>query len=124
MLPFFAGNEIIGTVKERIKHMVEQISSVAEFDAVLNGNKSVFVDFFATWCGPCKMVGPVVEKISETETDVKFVKVDVDEVGELAQRYGIMSIPALMAFREGEKVGEIVGFAPEPQLKALADKAK
>ena len=123
-MPFFAGNEIIGTVKERIKHMVEQISSVAEFDAVLNGNKSVFVDFFATWCGPCKMVGPVVEKISETETDVKFVKVDVDEVGELAQRYGIMSIPALMAFREGEKVGEIVGFAPEPQLKALADKAK
>jgi thioredoxin 1 len=124
VLPFFAGNEIIGTVKERIKHMVEQISSVAEFDAVLNGNKSVFVDFFATWCGPCKMVGPVVEKISETEADVKFVKVDVDEVGELAQRYGIMSIPALMAFREGEKVGEIVGFAPEPQLKALADKAK
>jgi thioredoxin 1 len=124
MLPFFAGNEIIGTVKERIKHMVEQISSVAEFDAVLNGNKSVFVDFFATWCGPCKMVGPVVEKISETEADVKFVKVDVDEVGELAQRYGIMSIPALMAFKEGEKVGEIVGFAPEPQLKALADKAK
>lgn len=124
MLPFFAGNEIIGTVKERIKHMVEQISSVAEFDAVLNGNKSVFVDFFATWCGPCKMVGPVVEKISETEAGVKFVKVDVDEVGELAQRYGIMSIPALMAFKEGEKVGEIVGFAPEPQLKALADKAK
>ena len=124
MLPFFAGNEIIGTVKERIKHMVEQISSVAEFDAVLNGNKSVFVDFFATWCGPCKMVGPVVEKISETEADVKFVKVDVDEVGELAQRYGIMSIPALMAFKDGEKVGEIVGFAPEPQLKALADKAK
>ena len=104
--------------------MVEQISSAAEFDAVLSGNKSVFVDFFATWCGPCKMVGPVVEKISETEADVKFVKVDVDEVGELAQRYGIMSIPALMAFKEGEKVGEIVGFAPEPQLKALADKAK
>lgn len=104
--------------------MVEQISSVAEFDAVLSANKSVFVDFFATWCGPCKMVGPVVEKISGEEADVKFVKVDVDEVGELAQRYGIMSIPALMAFKDGEKVGEIVGFVSEPQLKALADKAK
>ena len=104
--------------------MVEQISSAAEFDAVLSANKSVFVDFFATWCGPCKMVGPVVEKISETETDVKFVKVDVDEVGELAQRYGIMSIPALMVFKDGEKAGEIVGFAPETQLKALSDKAK
>ncbi len=104
--------------------MVEQISSAAEFDAVLSANKSVFVDFFATWCGPCKMVGPVVEKVSETEPDVKFVKVDVDEVGELAQRYGIMSIPALMAFRNGEKAGEIVGFVPEPQVRALADKAK
>ena len=104
--------------------MVEQISSAAEFDAVLSANKSVFVDFFATWCGPCKMVGPVVEKVSETEPDVKFVKIDVDEVGELAQRYGIMSIPALMAFRNGEKAGEIVGFVPEPQVRALADKAK
>ena len=104
--------------------MVEQISSAAEFDAVLSANKSVFVDFFATWCGPCKMVGPVVEKVSETEPDVKFVKVDVDEVGELAQRYGIMSIPALMAFRNGEKAGEIVGFVPEPQVRALAEKAK
>ncbi len=104
--------------------MVEQISSAAEFDAVLSANKSVFVDFFATWCGPCKMVGPVVEKVSETEPDVKFVKVDVDEVGELAQRYGIMSIPALMAFKDGEKAGEIVGFVPEPQVRALADKAK
>lgn len=104
--------------------MVEQISSAAEFDAVLSANKSVFVDFFATWCGPCKMVGPVVEKVSETEPDVKFVKIDVDEVGELAQRYGIMSIPALMAFRNGEKAGEIVGFVPEPQVRALAEKAK
>ena len=104
--------------------MVEQISSAAEFDAVLSANKSVFVDFFATWCGPCKMVGPVVEKVSETEPDVKFVKVDVDEVAELAQRYGIMSIPALMAFRNGEKAGEIVGFVPEPQVRALAEKAK
>lgn len=104
--------------------MVEQISSVEEFDALLKANKSVFVDFFATWCGPCKMVGPVVEKISAEETDVKFVKVDVDEVGALAQRYGIMSIPALFAFKDGEKVGEIVGFVPEPQLKALAAKAK
>ena len=66
-----------------MKHMVEQISFAAEFDAVLSANKSVFVDFFATWCGPCKMVGPVVEKVSETEPDVKFVKIDVDEVGEL-----------------------------------------
>ncbi len=104
--------------------MVEQVKSVAEFDAVLSSNKSVFVDFFATWCGPCKMVGPLVEKISEEETDIKFVKVDVDQVGELAQRYGIMSIPALMVFRDGEKVDGIVGFVPESRLKELAAKAR
>ncbi|MBQ9329282.1 MAG: thioredoxin [Solobacterium sp.] len=104
--------------------MVNQVTTVEEFDAVLKENKSVFVDFFATWCGPCKMVGPVVEKVSETEPNVAFVKVDVDEVGELAQRYGIMSIPALFSFKDGEKAGEIVGFAPEDQIRALADKAK
>ena len=104
--------------------MVEQINTTEEFDAVLNNNKSVFVDFFATWCGPCKMVGPVVEQVSEEEGDVKFVKVDVDELGDVAQRFGIASIPALFAFKDGEKVGEIVGFAPAPQVKALAEKAK
>ncbi len=104
--------------------MVNQISTAAEFDALLKANKSVFVDFFATWCGPCKMVGPVVEKISEDMTDVTFVKVDVDQVGDLAQRYGIMSIPTLLAFKDGENVGQVVGFVPEPQLRALAEKTK
>ena len=104
--------------------MVNQISTAEEFDAVLKANKSVFVDFFATWCGPCKMVGPVVEKVSEKMNDVTFIKVDVDEVGELAQRYGIMSIPAMFGFKDGEKVGEIVGFVPEPQVIDLAEKTR
>lgn len=104
--------------------MVEQVKTIEEFDEVLNNNKSVFVDFFATWCGPCKMVGPVVEKVSESVSDVKFIKVDVDEVGEAAQRYGIMSIPAMFVFRDGAKVGEQVGFAPEGTVKALAESAR
>ena len=104
--------------------MVEQVKTTAEFDALLKDNASVFVDFFATWCGPCKMVGPVVEKVSEKVPGVKFVKVDVDELGDVAQRYGIMSIPALFAFKNGVKVDEIVGFVPEPQVLALAEKAK
>lgn len=104
--------------------MVEMIKTTEEFDAVLKDNPSVFVDFFATWCGPCKMVGPVVDKVSEKVTGVKFVKVDVDELGDVAMRYGIQSIPALFAFKNGAKVGEIVGFVPEPQVKALAEKAK
>ena len=102
--------------------MVEQIRTTEQFDALVKDNKSVVVDFFATWCGPCKMVGPVVETVSQQLPDVKFVKVDVDELGDLAMRYGIMSIPAIFAFKNGEKVGEQVGFAPEPMIKALAVK--
>ena len=104
--------------------MVEQIKTTEQFDALLKDNKSVVVDFFATWCGPCKMVGPVVETVSEQLSDVKFVKVDVDELGDIASRYGIMSIPAIFAFKDGEKVGEQVGFAPEPMIKALAEKTR
>ena len=100
------------------------IETEKEYDALLAENKAVFVDFYADWCGPCKMVSPIVEKLSEKNTEVTFVKVNVDDVPELAQRYGIMSIPALMAFRNGEKAGEIVGFVPEPQVRALAEKAK
>ena len=102
--------------------MVEQIKTTEQFDTLLKDNSSVVVDFFATWCGPCKMVGPVVEKVSEGMPNVKFVKVDVDELGDIASRYGIMSIPAIFAFKDGEKVGEQVGFAPEPMIKALAEK--
>lgn len=104
--------------------MVEQIKTTEQFDTLLKDNKSVVVDFFATWCGPCKMVGPVVETVSEQLSDVKFVKVDVDELGDIASRYGIMSIPAIFAFKDGEKVGEQVGFAPEPMIKALAEKTR
>ena len=104
--------------------MVEQIKTTEQFDTLLKDNKSVVVDFFATWCGPCKMVGPVVETVSEQLSDVKFVKVDVDELGDIASRYGIMSIPAIFAFKDGEKVGEQVGFAPEPIIKALAEKTR
>ncbi|MBR2677347.1 MAG: thioredoxin [Solobacterium sp.] len=102
--------------------MVEQIKTTEQFDTLLKDNKSVVVDFFATWCGPCKMVGPVVETVSEQLSDVKFIKVDVDELGDIASRYGIMSIPAIFAFKDGEKVGEQVGFAPEPMIRALAEK--
>ena len=104
--------------------MVEQIKTTEQFDALLKDNKSVVVDFYATWCGPCKMVGPVVEKVSEEMTDVKFVKVDVDELGDLASRYGIMSIPAVFSFKDGQKVGEQIGFGPEPVIKALAEKTR
>lgn len=100
------------------------VKTVAEYDQLLKDNKSVFVDFYADWCGPCKMVGPLVEELSEEEKDVTFVKVNVDENPDIAQRYGIMSIPTLIAFKDGEIAGSILGFQPKEALKQLADKAK
>lgn len=100
------------------------IKSKDEYDALLKNNSAVFVDFFATWCGPCKMVSPIVEKLAAVNTDVVFVKVDVDETPDIAAQYGIMSIPTLMAFKHGEGAGTIVGFRPEPEIQKLVDAAK
>lgn len=100
------------------------INSTNEYDAILKDNTSVFVDFYADWCGPCKMVGPLVEELSNEMKDVKFVKVNVDNLPDVAQRYGIMSIPTLLAFKNGELVGNIVGFQPKEALAQLANKTK
>ncbi len=99
------------------------IKSAAEYDAVLNNNEKVFVDFYADWCGPCKMLGPVVEEVSHEYEDVKFIKVNVDQLPDVAGRYGIMSIPTMLVFRNGEKVESAVGFMPKEQIKALVERA-
>ena len=78
------------------------------------------VDFFATWCGPCKMLAPVLEEVSkEFEGRAKVVKVDVDEVSILASRYGVMSIPTLLFFKDGSLVHEQIGLLPPNQLLNL-----
>ena len=95
------------------------IKNKAEYDQVLADNKSVFVDFYADWCGPCKMVGPVLEEISKDYADIKFVKVNVDDNPEIAQQYGIMSIPTMIGFKNGEKVAASLGFMPREELEAV-----
>ena len=100
------------------------VKNTAEYDQILKENTSVFVDFYADWCGPCKMVGPLVEELAKEETSVKFVKVNVDDNPDIAQRYGIMSIPTLIAFKNGEIVGNILGFQPKEVLAELVAKTK
>ena len=102
--------------------MAKQFTDAAFKDEVLASELPVLVDFYADWCGPCKMVGPVVDKISDTVASVKFVKVNVDDFPEIAQRYGIMSIPTLIAFKNGQPVDQILGFHPEEELRALIAK--
>ena len=74
----------------------------------------VLVDFYANWCGPCKMLSPVLEKISN---DIKIVKVDIDKYPDLARTYGVMSIPCLIIFENNKELKRNIGFIPEPKLK-------
>ena len=91
---------------------------------VVNSPVPVFVDFWAEWCGPCRMVGPVVEELSgDYDGKIKFVKVNVDEANELASKYNIFSIPTLMILNKGEIVAQQVGAASKETYKNMIDKA-
>ena len=85
-----------------------KIVDAKEFDIEIS-KETVFVDFYADWCGPCKMMTPIVEEIEKEKTDIKFIKVNVDNAEEIAMRYGIMSIPTFILFRNGTLVSKIVG---------------
>lgn len=74
------------------------------------------VDFFATWCGPCKMLSPVLEELEEDRSDFKVVKIDIDKEQALARSYGIMSVPTLILFKDGKEIAKKVGFMPKELL--------
>lgn len=88
------------------------------FEEVINNNEKVIVDFWASWCMPCKMVAPIFEKLAKKyKGTIVFAKVNVDENPEIAAKFGIMSIPNFIIFKNGEKIGEIVGAMPEEVLE-------
>ncbi len=100
------------------------VENLKEFDEILADHTSVVVDFYADWCGPCKMLAPVFEKVSNETEGVAFIKVNVDANIELAQRYGISTIPTLLAFKNGAIVNQVVGYVPEPNLVKFVESSK
>jgi thioredoxin 1 len=103
--------------------MAEIILDSGNFDEeVLNSSVPVLVDFWAEWCGPCKMLGPVISSIAEKyEGKLKVCKLNVDDNMELAEQYFISSIPAVKFFKNGEVVNESIGFVPQPKLEAIIE---
>ncbi len=92
----------------------------ADFEAeVLKSDKTVLVDFWAVWCGPCRMLSPAVDQVAEENPDIKVCKVNVDEEQQLAIKYGVMSIPTLLVFKGGELVNQSVGVIPKEEVLNL-----
>ena len=93
------------------------------FDSITSSGL-VLVDFWATWCGPCRMLSPVVDEVAEERTDVKVGKVNVDEQMELAMRFQVSSIPMLVVFKDGKAVAKSVGYRPKSEIAAMVEGAR
>jgi thioredoxin 1 len=95
------------------------ITSANFEEEVLKSDKPVLIDFWAPWCGPCRMVSPVVEEIAKEHPEIKVGKVNVDEEQELARKYRIMSIPSLYVFKDGEVANKTIGAVPKKNIEAM-----
>lgn len=103
---------------------VETVTDNEFQDRVLDAESPVVVDFWAPWCGPCRMVSPIVEELSnEYAGQVRFAKMNTDDNEATATQYGIWSIPTLIIFKDGKEVNRLVGFAPKEQLKRQIDRS-
>lgn len=105
--------------------MVKQITAAEFQKEVLESTTPVFVDFFAEWCGPCKITEPIIEELSDSaeyKGKVSFIKIDVDENNDLAQQFNVFSIPTFMAFKGGQPVNSLVGARDKGGFKSEIDK--
>jgi len=95
---------------------MKHIKTQAEFEALIKENNNVIIDFYATWCGPCKMLAPIFEQVAAEKENVTFVKVDVDEAGELANLFGITSIPTVVYIKNEKMALRELGFKPKAAI--------
>ena len=94
----------------------------SNFEELLKSEKTVLVDFYADWCGPCKMLAPIIEQVANEVSDITVGKVNVDESGELAAQFGISSIPTMIIFKDGVESRRIIGFKPKDAIIAELSK--
>lgn len=96
--------------------------TLANFEQeVLKTDKQVLVDFWAPWCGPCQMLGPVIDEIANESPELKVCKIDIDEVPELAQKFGVMSIPTLVVIKDGKEVNRTMGAQPKESILSILE---
>jgi len=116
-------NLVRGFRNSAVKMGVHNVANKTEFDAAINDHDVVILDAFATWCGPCKVIAPEVVKYSDEYPSAYFIKLDVDEVPDVAQELGIRAMPTFLIFKKGEKVSEVVGANKVALLAAIKDAA-
>lgn len=113
--------------KNKVKendNMAQVISSEEFNNLVQNTEGIAVVDFFATWCGPCKMLGPVLEEVASERSEIQIVKIDVDENTSLAKTYGIMSVPTMILFKDGKPISKKSGYMPKELIEEWMNENK
>ena len=115
-----ASNEIQGT--ELSKEISIEVNSINFQKEVLNSDKKVLIDFYATWCVPCQMLSPVLEEVAAENSDIKLVKIDVDQNEELAYKYGISAMPTVIVMEKGEEINRSVGVISKEEILKLIKK--
>lgn len=111
-------NIVSKDIKEE-KKMVIKVGSENFEEEVLRCDKTVLIDFYADWCGPCQMLSPIVEKVAEENEDVKVVKLNIDENQELAVQYSVMSIPTLVVIKNGKEENRVIGLVSKSEVEEL-----
>ena len=115
-----ASNEIQGT--ELSKEISIEVNSINFQKEVLNSDKKVLIDFYATWCVPCQMLSPVLEEVAAENSDIKLVKIDVDQNEELAYKYGISAMPTIIVMENGEEINRSIGVISKEDILKLLKK--